>query len=93
MTAGKLLKAGCRFMGNVQGVEGSGCRAGEAKRSGEHRSPGHMAKYPGHMVKYNERVTRKKKASDFSEVSYSNEPEVPVFDENEALRVRIFTKW
>ncbi|WP_304817910.1 hypothetical protein [Faecalibaculum rodentium] len=52
-----------------------------------------MAKYPGHMVKYNERVTRKKKASDFSEVSYSNEPEVPVFDENEALRVRIFTKW
>jgi len=35
----------------------------------------------------------RKKASDFSEVSYSNEPEVPVFDENEALRVRIFTKW
>ena len=86
MTAGKLLKAGCRFMGDVQGVEGSGCREGEAKRSGEHRSPGHMAKY-------NERVTRKKKASDFSEVSYSNEPEVPVVDENEALWVRIFTKW
>ncbi len=35
----------------------------------------------------------RKKASDFSEVSYSNEPEVPVFDENEALRVRILTKW